>query len=117
MNQSYGIRAYVTGFILSVALTLTAYFFVVEEKFAAKTLLISIAGLAVVQLIVQLVFFLHLGRESKPRFNLLMLIFAAGVVFIVVFGSLWIMINLDNNHELLSPQEAGQYLLEDEGIE
>lgn len=116
MSEGMKLRSYITGFILSIALTLAAYFMVVEQKFAARSLLFIVGVLAVIQFIVQLVFFLHLGRESKPRLNLTMLLFALLVVVIVVFGSLWIMVNLDYNHETLSPSEAGQYLLEDEGI-
>ncbi len=116
MNDNLGLKSYITGFVLSVGLTLMAYFIVIEDKFPGKTLLYLVSTLAVAQLLVQLVFFLHLGRESKPRLNLVMLLFAVMVVVIVVFGSLWIMINLDNNHETMSPKEAGQYLLEDEGI-
>jgi cytochrome o ubiquinol oxidase operon protein cyoD len=56
-----------------------------------------IVGLAIIQLFVQLFFFLHLGEESKPRWNLMVLLFAAMVVIIVVFGSLWIMNNLNYN--------------------
>ena len=93
MSEGANIKSYITGFVLAVGLTLAAYFIVVEQKFAARTLLLAVAGLAVVQLMVQLVFFLHLGRESKPRFNLIMLIFAVGVVLIVVFARLD-MINL-----------------------
>ncbi|HEX5796972.1 MAG TPA: cytochrome o ubiquinol oxidase subunit IV [Candidatus Saccharimonadales bacterium] len=111
-----GIYAYITGLVLSVALTLAAYYVVVKEKFSAMTLLILVGILAVIQFIVQLVFFLHLGRESKPRWNLTMFFFAILVVVIVVFGSLWIMVNLDYHHEALSPSEAAEYLLEDEGI-
>jgi cytochrome o ubiquinol oxidase operon protein cyoD len=110
-------RSYVVGFVLSLALTLAAYILVVDNKFSARSLMLMVAGLAVTQFIVQLVFFLHLGRESKPRFNLLMLIFALGVVLILVFGSLWIMINLDYHHEQTqSPAELDKSIIQDEGI-
>lgn len=117
MNEDVRLRSYVTGFILSVVLTLAAYFIVVEEKFAPRTMLLAVAGLAVIQLIVQLVFFLHLGREKRPRWNLMAFIFAIGVVIIVVFGSLWIMLSLDSRHgQDKSPEELEQYIIEDEGI-
>jgi cytochrome o ubiquinol oxidase subunit IV len=54
--------------------------------------------LAVSQLFVQLLFFLHLSRESRPRWNLIVLLFAAMVLLIVVLGSLWIMNNLNYHH-------------------
>ena len=55
----------------------------------------AIIFLAVVQLVVQLVFFLHLGRERQPRWNLLAFAFMAIVLLILVLGSLWIMNNLN----------------------
>jgi cytochrome o ubiquinol oxidase operon protein cyoD len=98
------IRSYVAGFVLSLMLTLTAYLLVnrhVSSHHAAighGVLIFMLTGLALIQLVVQLVFFLHLDRESKPRWNLTVLLFAVTVVVIVVFGSLWIMNNLNYHH-------------------
>lgn len=91
------LSAYITGFILSLLLTLAAYLVVVREVVALKLVVPIIVGLAIVQLFVQLTFFLHLGREPKPRWNLMAFLFMVSVVFIVVAGSLWIMANLDYN--------------------
>jgi cytochrome o ubiquinol oxidase operon protein cyoD len=89
--------SYVTGFLFSIILTFAAYILVVNHVLEDALLVAVIIGLAIIQLFVQLFFFLHLGKESKPRWNLLMLSFALGVVIIIVFGSLWIMKNLDYN--------------------
>lgn len=89
--------SYVIGFILSIVLTLLAYILVVNHILEGALLVAVIVGLAIIQLFVQLFFFLHLGKESKPRWNLLMFSFALSVVIIIVFGSLWIMNNLDYN--------------------
>jgi len=105
--------SYSIGFILSIVLTLAAYFGVVNHLLSSNVLIAAVLGLAVVQLLVQLLFFLHLGRESKPRLNLISFLFAGMVVLIVVFGSLWIMYNLDYN---MSGHQADEYLLEEEGI-
>lgn len=88
---------YTIGFALSVGLTLAAYYVVVNDVFARRELVAAIVGLAVAQLLVQLFFFLHLGKESKPRWNLIVFMFMLMVVGIVVIGSLWIMDNLDYN--------------------
>jgi cytochrome o ubiquinol oxidase operon protein cyoD len=106
------VRSYTIGFALSVVLTLAAYLIVVNHSFKGWDLTFVLAGLAVAQLLVQLLFFLHLGRESRPRWNLQVLLFAAGVVFIVVFGSLWIMKNLQYNH---SHQTTPDQIIKDEG--
>jgi len=91
------LTSYVAGFLLSIILTFAAYILVANHILSGVSLVAVIIGLAIIQLFVQLFFFLHLGKESKPRWNLLMLSFALGVVIIIVFGSLWIMNNLNYN--------------------
>jgi cytochrome o ubiquinol oxidase operon protein cyoD len=110
-------KSYTWGFGLSLVLTVVAYVLTVKGLLSGWGLIYTLAGLAIAQLFVQLWFFLHLGRESKPRWNLAVLVFAAGVVFIVVFGSLWIMKNLDYNHHHggRSPQATNKFLIKDEG--
>lgn len=100
--------SYVTGFILSLLLTLTAYFVVVNQVFVGWNLVLLIMGLGVAQLIVQLLFFLHLGSEKKPHWNLIVFLFMLLVLVILVFGSLWIMNNL--NYHMMSPQQTEEYM-------
>jgi cytochrome o ubiquinol oxidase subunit IV len=106
-------RSYVIGFVLSIALTLVAYFFVNahvttgHHDFSHHFLIGLIMLLASIQLIVQLVFFLHLDREPRPYWNLQVMLFAAGVIAIVVIGSIWIMSNL--NYRMM-PSEVNRYM-------
>ncbi len=93
--KGVSIRSYIVGFILSVLLTLGAYFLVSNRLFSHPVLIGVIVALALIQFIVQLVLFLHLGSESKPRWNLLIFLFMLLVVVIVIFGTLWIMYNLN----------------------
>ena len=104
------LQGYVTGFFLSLMLTVVAYFSVVKEALSGRALLVTILGLAIAQLLVQLVFFLHLGRESKPRHNLMVFGFMLLIIAIIVGGSLWIMDNL-NYH--MMPQEMDQHMLQE----
>lgn len=90
------VSAYVLGFILSLILTLCAYFLVVNQVFSPWTLIAVISVLAILQMLVQLIFFLHMGHESKPRWNLQGFLFMALVVIILAGGTLWIMYSLDN---------------------
>jgi cytochrome o ubiquinol oxidase operon protein cyoD len=108
------LNSYVVGFLLSIVLTLVAYFMVTEQVLEGRTLLLGIVGLAVAQLLVQLIFFLHLGRESRPRWNLTVFFFMLIVLTILVAGTLWIMENLD--YHMMSPMETDQYIMEEEGI-
>ena len=97
-NSPGSFKNYLAGFVLSLVITLLAYTIIVNKYFSSTSqAILIITVLAVVQLFVQLAFFLHLNRESKPRWNAMALIFAGIVVLVVVFGSIWIMNNLDYN--------------------
>ena len=100
-------RNYVTGFIFSILLTLTAYLVVAMHLLAGSVLIVVIVGLALIQLWVQLIFFLHLDREKGPRWNLAIFLSTVGIILILVAGSLWIMNNLNYNH-MMSDQEIIQ---------
>ena len=117
------VNAYIVGFVLSLVLTLAAFSLAwrhIESGRSAYSmvfLMAALAGLAITQLLVQLVFFLHLSRESKPRWNLSVLSFAALIVVILVFGSLWIMANLDYHHgDSMEPTKTNEYIINDEGF-
>lgn len=111
MNEQTGhsVKPYVIGFTLSVVLTLLAYWAVVGKAYEVAFIVAIIIGLAVLQLFVQLFFFLHLGEEMRPRWRLVTLGFGVLVVFIVVFGSLWIMDNLNYNM-MHSPERVESYM-------
>jgi len=109
------LATYVIGFILSIFLTLLAYGTVTSHSFTASITIGLIVFFAVVQLFVQLTFFLHLGAESRPRWRLVTLGFGVLVVAIVVFGSLWIMNNLNYNM-MHSPDKMQQYINKQAGF-
>lgn len=100
--------SYITGFILSILLTLTAYVSIANASLGSQTVAIII-GLAVTQLLVQLIFFMHLGRGRSARLNLVIFGFMLTVIGIVVIGSLWIMENLDYN---MMPADMDEYMME-----
>ncbi len=102
------LRSYIVGFVSSVVLTLIAYLLVISHRYTDRsTIVAAIIGLALVQFIVQIVFFLHLGKETKPRWKLFVFLFMVMVVLILVFGSLWIMNNLNYR---MTPQQMDQYM-------
>lgn len=109
-------KSYTIGFGLSVLLTGLAYVIADQQLASGWTTIYTLAVLAVTQLFVQLFFFLHLGSESKPRWNLTAFCFAAMVVIILVFGSLWIMQNLDYLHGNSQPaNQSSEQIIKDEG--
>lgn len=109
--------SYMIGFALSLILTLVAFWLVIqhvhEGRFDMNVVFVGLAVTAVAQLIVQLVFFFHLGREPKPRLNTVSFLFMLMVVVIIGFGSLWIMYNLNYN---MTPGEVETYIKAEENI-
>lgn len=98
---------YRVGFILSLVLTFVAFWLVMGTNLSGHTLIGTLMILAVAQLYVQLHFFIHLGQETKPRWNLLAFLFMLLVVLIIVVGSLWIMDNLNYN---MMPHDMDSYM-------
>lgn len=106
---------YIIGFTVSLLLTIQAYVLVVNELLEGSALLVGIGLLALVQVFVQLIFFLHLSEESKPKWRSMTLWFMLLVAFIIIAGSIWIMNNLNYQHG--SPEDIEQHLLEKEGFD
>ena len=105
---SVTLRPYVVGFLLSLATTLAAYIVVTQKTYSRQGIIAAIAVLAITQFAVQMMFFMHLGQEKSPRWKFMTLIFMAGVVLIIVVGSLWIMGHLDSN--MMSPTQMQHYM-------
>lgn len=85
----------ILGLFLSLALTFGAYFLVERHVLTGGVLDFAVIALCVVQVIVQLLFFLHLGEETKPYWNTIAFLFMLMVIVILIVGTLWIMYNLD----------------------
>lgn len=102
---------YSIGFVSSIILTLIAYSIATGTTFSKEAIIGTVMGLAVVQLIIQLVFFLHLGRETRPRWNLAAFFFMLIMISIIVVGSLWIMNNLNYNM-MMTPEQMNEYMLD-----
>lgn len=89
------LRAYLIGLVLSLLLTSTSFLLVWLKPFSTGAIFYTILALAVVQAVVQLLFFLHLGQEAKPRWETVVFTFVSMILLAVVVGSLWIMYDLD----------------------
>lgn len=120
-REELSIKKYAAGFLLSLATTIAAYL-VVQHHLNTHHLSLSdnitlaiIMTLALVQLFVQLVFFLHLSLDRSKRWNAVILAFAALMIIILVGGSLWIMYNL--NYHMDSPARQDQKIIKDEGVQ
>lgn len=118
-STTKSIITYSIGFLSSIILTLVAYAIVVHDIFkdfwSPFIIAIILSLLASIQLVVQLLFFLHLGEEERPRWKLLSFIFAFIILGIVVFGSLWIMFDL-NSRMMMSPDDMIKYMNRQTGL-
>lgn len=88
---------YVVGLVLCLVLTFLAFGLVQGHYYDVVKTDGLLATLAVIQLIVQCVFFLRLNMGKEGQWNLLPFLFAILIIAILVGGSLWIMINLNYN--------------------
>jgi cytochrome o ubiquinol oxidase operon protein cyoD len=88
-------QLYLKGFVLALLLTGIPFGLVASGLLPRFTTLVVIAVLAVVQVGVHLRYFLHIDLKTTPRENLLAIAFAAVLIFIMVGGTLWIMLDLD----------------------
>lgn len=106
LNERRRLLAYVTGFVLSLILTIIPYQLVTANILNGWFLTGALVVFALLQLIVQLQFFIHLGHESGTPWNKLIFMFMVLIVFIIVAGSLWIMNNLDYRHSQPRPKNG-----------
>lgn len=117
MNKT-ALKSYIIGYLLSLVLTAAAFIPVFIHQntrhlaFSHELLIPLLLGLALIQLVVQLFFFLHLGREAKPYYNAIFLFATVGMILLVVVGSIWIMDHLNNN---MTPASMDQHIINDEG--
>ena len=97
-GESHGsIGSYTIGFILSVVLTIAAFGLVMNGMLTGENALLAIAGLAFVQIVVHLIFFLHMNASSAQRWNVMAFGFTVLTAVILIVGSLWIMHNVSMN--------------------
>jgi len=112
-TETANLYSYVLGFMLSVILTIWAYLATTHHAFSRWWLVAALFILATAQFVVQIVYFLHLGQEARPRWKRLLLIAMITFVLILVLGSVWIMYNLnyhmtqDQIHHYLQTQDGG----------
>ncbi|MBS0216406.1 MAG: cytochrome o ubiquinol oxidase subunit IV [Proteobacteria bacterium] len=92
------VRGYVTGFILSVILTAIPFWLIMGKVIANPgTAAAVILAFAAVQILVHMVYFLHMNTKSEGGWNMLALIFTLVLVVITLAGSMWVMHHMNAN--------------------
>ncbi len=105
--------SYVIGFLLSVVFTAASYYLVTRHSISGNALLTAIIGFAILQMLIQIFFFLHLGRGPKPAYNVVFFAATVGFILVVISGSLFIMQHLYAN---MAGSEVTTRLAQSEGI-
>ena len=98
-----GFLIYTAGFALAVILTATSFWVANTSALWGPGVPMGLAVLAIAQMGVHLVFFLHITTGPDNTNNVLALAFGLLIVFLVIAGSVWIMTNLNDN--LMPPPE------------
>jgi cytochrome o ubiquinol oxidase operon protein cyoD len=88
-------KSYIMGFIVCLLLTGASFFLVYTKLLSGYAFIYTIIGLAFVQAIVQVIFFLHVGQEAKPRWETISFCLMVMFLLILVIGSLWVMNDLN----------------------
>jgi cytochrome o ubiquinol oxidase operon protein cyoD len=88
---------YVAGLGLAIVLTITSFFVAGTDLVWQPSIPVALVVLAMAQMGVHLVFFLHITTGADNTNNVLALAFGLLIVFLVIGGSLWIMSNLNHN--------------------
>jgi cytochrome o ubiquinol oxidase operon protein cyoD len=90
-------RSYMLGLLLAAALTAASFWAVGTPLIYGPGIPVTLVVLAVAQMGIHLVFFLHITTDPDNTNNILALAFGVLIVCLVVFGSLWIMSHLNSN--------------------
>ncbi|NEX59970.1 cytochrome o ubiquinol oxidase subunit IV [Noviherbaspirillum galbum] len=92
------LKDYAVGFLLSVILTAIPFWLVIGKVFdKSSTTALVILGFAAVQIVVQMIYFLHLNSRAENGWTMLSLIFTAVLVVIMLSGSIWVLYHLNTN--------------------
>jgi cytochrome o ubiquinol oxidase operon protein cyoD len=98
-DHSHGsLKSYTIGFILSVILTAIPFWLVMGNVFAnPATTAFTILGSAAVQIVVHMVYFLHMNAKVEGGWSMLAMMFTLILVVIVLSGSIWVMYHMNAN--------------------
>ena len=89
---------YMLGFVLSVMLTAIPFWLVMSGTLPSKQITaLVIMAFAVVQIVVHMIYFLHMNTKSENGWSMMALIFTIVMVVIALSGSLWVMNHLNSN--------------------
>lgn len=91
-HESHGsLKSYVIGFLLSIVLTIIPLVIVMNHMVGKAGMIILILVTAILQFVVQLVFFMHLREGENAKWNVMALALGLIILITIIAGSIWIM--------------------------
>ena len=97
VSVRYRVLGYLVGLALAILLTATSFFVAGTNLVWQPSIPVAIIVLAIAQMGVHLVFFLHITTGADNTNNVMALAFGLLIIFLVIGGSLWIMDHLNQN--------------------
>ena len=91
------VRGYLLGLSLATLLTIASFWATQTPEIYRSGAAMALLVLAVAQIGIHLVFFLHITTDPDNSNNILALAFGVLIVSLLVFGSLWVMLHLNHN--------------------
>ena len=88
------VKSYMIGFVLSIILTAIPFALAMTASLPKNLTVLIIVAMAVIQVVVHLVYFLHMDRSKEQRNNVSTFLFTVLVIALLVGLSLWIMFNI-----------------------
>ncbi|TPI11212.1 cytochrome o ubiquinol oxidase subunit IV [Mesorhizobium sp. B4-1-3] len=101
-----GLAGYLLGFGLAILLTIASFLAAQTDLIYQPAVISALTVLAIAQMGVHLVFFLHITTGPDNTNNVLALAFGVLIVALVVLGSVWIMGHLNENMAGMTPHQA-----------
>lgn len=103
-DEAHGSRkGYWIGFALSVVLTAIPFWLVMTMTLTKQATALIIMAFAAVQMLVHIVFFLHMNRRAEGGWSIMALLFTVVIIGIALSGSLWVMYHMNTN---MMPMQA-----------
>ena len=105
------LKGYLTGFVLAAILTVIPFWLVMDRvSHSVGWTTVIVLVLAATQIVVHIIYFLHMNSTSEGGWNLMALLFTAVILVVMLAGALWVMYHMNANmmHMALAwPRGAG----------
>lgn len=97
-------QSYATGYVSAMVLTAFAFALAKSPMLTPSSAVAAVVVLAIAQMLVHLIFFLHINTSPEHKTNILAFILTIVIIAMVVIGSMWIMAHL--NHNMMPMQQV-----------